>query len=76
MDEAELREIRRAARRKRMTVSEWVRSALRSARRADPVGEPGRRIDAIRAASRYSFPTSDMDQMLADIARGRVEPDA
>lgn len=71
MDEAELREIRRAARRRQMTVSEWVRGVLRAARRADPGGGPTRRIEAIRAASRHAFPTAGIDQMLAEIARGR-----
>jgi hypothetical protein len=73
MDESELREIRRAARRRQMTVSEWVRSALRAARRAEPGGEPGRRIAAIRAASRHAFPTADIDQMQAEIEQGRAE---
>jgi len=73
MDERELREIRRAARRRQMTVSEWVRSVLRAARRAEPEGEPARRIEAIRAASRHAFPTADIDQMLAEIARGRAD---
>jgi len=71
MDESELREIRRAARRRQMTVSEWVRSVLRAARRAEPEGGPARRVDAIRAASRHAFPTADIDQMLAEIAEGR-----
>jgi hypothetical protein len=73
MDESELREIRRAARRRQMTVSEWVRSALRAARRAEPGGEPGRRIADIRAASRHAFPTADIDQMQAEIEQGRAE---
>lgn len=73
MDETELREIQRAARRRRMTVSEWVRGALRAARRAEPGTDRGRKLDAIRAASRQALPTADIDQMLAEIAAGRTE---
>lgn len=73
MEESELREIRRAARRRQLTVSEWVRTSLRAARRAEPGGTPARRIDAIRVASRHAFPTADIDQMLAEIEQGRAD---
>jgi hypothetical protein len=71
MDESELREIQESARRQRMTVSEWVRRVLRAARRAEPGADSGRKLDAIRSASRHAFPTGDIDQMLAEIGRGR-----
>lgn len=73
MDESELREIQEIARRQRVTVSEWVRGVLRAARRAQPGPDSGRKLDAIRAASRHAFPTGDIDQMLAEIERGREE---
>lgn len=76
LEAAELRDIRRAARRRRMTVSEWVRQALRAARRADPGSDPGRKLAAIATASRHDFPTADIDQMLADIDRGRSDSSA
>jgi hypothetical protein len=71
MDEEELREIQDIARRQRMTVSEWVRTVLRGARRAEPTQDGGRKLDAIRAAARHAFPTGDIDRMLAEIDRGR-----
>lgn len=71
MDEAELRDIRRAAKRQRVTVSEWVRGALRAARRAEAAPDGRRKRDAIQRAGRHAFPTSDIDQMLAEIAAGR-----
>ena len=74
MEESELREIQESARRQRMTVSEWVRGALRAARRDEPGPNSGRKLNAIRAASRHAFPTGDIDQMLAEIGRGREEP--
>lgn len=70
VDESELADIRKAARRQRTTVSEWVRQVLREARRREPQGSASRKIEAIRAASRHSFPTADIDQMLAEIERG------
>ena len=76
MDDAELREIQQLARRRRQTVSEWVREALRAARRAEPDGDRAAKLDAIRTGARYTFPTGDIDQMLAEIARGRADAPA
>jgi hypothetical protein len=56
-----------------MTVAEWVRQALRAARRRRAVGDPKKKIAAIRAAARHSFPTADIEQMLAEIERGYFE---
>jgi hypothetical protein len=70
LEPSELREIQKAARRDRLTVSEWVRRSLREARRRQPGRDAGRKLQAIRAASRHSFPTADIDQMLAEIERG------
>ena len=75
LDEPEWREVKRAARARRVTVAEWVRQALRAARRQEPSGDLDRKLDAIRAASRHAFPTADMDQMLAEIERGYVGGD-
>jgi hypothetical protein len=72
LDEQELREIEMAARRERMTTSEWVRQALRAARRARPGGDSGRKLALVRRAARHSFPTADIDEMLGDIERGRT----
>lgn len=69
-DHHELREIKRAARDRRMTVAEWVRQALRAARSAEAAPDPRRKLEAIRTASRHSFPTADIDQVLAEIERG------
>ena len=39
LEDAELREIQRVAQAQRMTVAEWVRQALRAARRREPLGD-------------------------------------
>lgn len=70
LDDAELREIQRLARAQRLTVAEWVRQALRAARRRQPSGDVQKKLAAIRAAARHEFPTADIEQMLAEIARG------
>lgn len=70
LDESELAEIQRLARRQRMTTAEWVRQALRAARRSAPGGEVKKRLDVVRAAARSKFPTAPIEQMLTEIERG------
>ncbi len=72
LDDEELREIEATARRERMTTSEWVRQALRAARRTRPRTDAGRKLAIVRAAVRHHFPTGDIDEVLRDIDRGRV----
>jgi hypothetical protein len=61
LDEDELRAIQDIAKQHRTTVAEWVRQALRAARR--------------RAAVRHQFPTGDIRQMLAEIESGYLQDD-
>ena len=71
IDDEEMEEIRWAARRQRVTVSEWVRQALRQAREGAPTVEAERKLAALRKAMTYDAPTADIDQMLAEIEAGR-----
>jgi fatty acid-binding protein DegV len=57
-----------------MTIAEWVRQALRVARRRQSSGDVDTKLAAIRAAARHTFPVADIDQMTAEIERGYVEP--
>lgn len=70
LDESEFAEIRRAARLSRMTVAEWVRQALRRARREEPMTDSRRKIALVREATRGAYPTADIEQMLSEIERG------
>lgn len=70
LDESEFAEVRRIARRHRMTVAEWVRQALRLARRDEPAAAPRRKLAAVREAARGSYPTADIGQMLGEIEQG------
>ena len=74
MDDAELREIRQAARRHRMTVAEWVRQALRTARRRQDVAPADRKLQAVREATRHQYPAADIGEMLSEIERGYGDP--
>lgn len=75
LEESELREIQKFAKQQRLTVAEWVRQALRAARRNAPAGDPAKKLEIIRAATRHSFPTADIGTMLAEIERGYGERD-
>lgn len=70
LEEAELREVQKAARRERMSTAEWVRRAIRTAQRTKPLSDTGRKLDVIRVAARHAFPAPDIDQMLGEIERG------
>ena len=70
LEETELAEIRRIARGRHMTVAEWVRQALRTARRQEPEIDSAKKLATVRAAVQHGFPTADIDTMLAEIERG------
>ena len=73
LDDTEYRDIQRAARRQRMTVSAWVRQALRTVRRRQPSVDTDKKLASVRAASHHVFPACDVEQMLAEIERGYLE---
>jgi hypothetical protein len=70
LDDAEYSRLQRFARRRGLTVAEWVRQVLREAFRSEPVVSTDRKLAVIRAAARYEFPTADIDQMLDKISAG------
>jgi len=74
LDEKEFRHLREAARRQGVPVSEWVRQALREARRREPRRDLDGKLRAVRAALKHEFPTADVDVMLAEIELGYVIP--
>lgn len=70
LDDKEMREIQRTAQRQQLTVAEWVRQALRAARRQVPVTDSRKKLGVIRAATQNTFPTGDIEQMLREIDHG------
>lgn len=73
LDDEELGEIQRVARKHRMTTAEWVRQALRKARQSEPRGDAKKKLATVRAAVGHTFPTADVDQMLQEIERGYLD---
>ena len=50
-------------------MSEWVRQTLRKAR-IDPSGTINAKLRAIADASRYEYPTADIQDMLREVESG------
>jgi len=58
------------ARGRGLSIAEWVRQALELARRREPVGSLGKKLEVIRAAAQHDYPTSDIKGVLAEIEKG------
>jgi len=74
LDEDDLAEIQRLAKRRHQTTAAWVRDALRVARDMASKPDTARKLQAIEKAYQQSFPTGDIEQMLDEIERGYLEP--
>lgn len=70
LKDPEYREIQRAARSRHMSIAEWVRQALDLARRREPVGSTGKKLETVRRAAQCQYPTGDIDKMLSEIEAG------
>jgi len=70
LQDPEYREIQRVARSRHMSLAEWVRQALELARRQEPIGDIGKKLDVVRAAARHQYPVSSIDRMLEEIEKG------
>ena len=69
-DDDEYREIKASAAKERMTVAAWVRQVLRRAQTQRPESIESK-LAALSRASQHSYPTSDIDELLEEIDRGR-----
>jgi hypothetical protein len=69
LDESELQEIERLAKRERVSVAEWVRRTLRAALRSARKTDARQKLEIVRSAVQCSFPTAEPEEMLAEIAR-------
>lgn len=70
LKDPEYREVQCAARLRHMSIAEWVRQALDLARRRKPAGGAAKKLEVIRAAARFDYPTGDIDRILAEIEMG------
>lgn len=75
LPDPEYREIQRIARSRRISIAQWVRQALHAAKREEPLGDAGKKLEALRAAAKFEFPTADIEQMLAEIEQGYLSGD-
>jgi hypothetical protein len=72
LQDREYREIQRVARSRHMSIAEWVRQALDLARRTEPTGSMGKKLEPVRRAARCQYPRSNIDRMLAEIEAGHT----
>lgn len=70
MSDTEYRELEASARADEVTVSDWVRSAIRLARSRRPPASAESKLKAVAVAFGHGFPTADIDQMLDEIEAG------
>ncbi len=73
LEEQDYREIQRAARTRHMSLAEWVRQALDSARRHQPQGSVVQKLEAIKLAIQHEYPTGDVETMLREIEAGYAD---
>ncbi|CAN5638494.1 hypothetical protein BH23CHL7_BH23CHL7_00630 [soil metagenome] len=71
MPDDEYRALARTARSRGKPVSEVVRDSLRKTLADEEQPDPEARIAAVLRFARFSGPSADIDQILADIERGR-----
>lgn len=70
----EYRAVERVARRRGKSVSQLVRDSLRRTSAEEDEMDPEARIAAILRFARFSGPSADIEEILADIERGRALP--
>lgn len=74
LDDEELADIQRHARRRHQTTAAWVRDALRTARERAQDENRARILRVLEESSRHSHPVGDIEQMLEEIERGYQLP--
>lgn len=70
VSDADYRDLETAARADQVSVSEWVRAAIRLAKSRPSEGSIESKLKAIAVGFGYDFPTSDIGQMLDEIESG------
>jgi iron-sulfur cluster repair protein YtfE (RIC family) len=76
LNDAEYREIQQNATLQNVSITEWIQQALRSAFRKEFHSRisPKQKLEAVRSAAKHSFPTSEIEDMLAQIEQGYLRP--
>ena len=69
LEDDESAEIRELARRRRQATAAWVREALKRAREEKVHPDAVRKLRAVREASAFACPVTDIEPMLDEIER-------
>ena len=70
LKDQEYRDLQKAARARHVSIAQWVREALDAARRRKPAQSAKAKLESVRAAATFAFPTGDIDRVLAEIEMG------
>ena len=70
LEDSEYRALQRIARAQGMSISQWVREALKASLRREPSKSIPSKLRAIRKAALYEFPSGAIDRMLEQIESG------
>lgn len=71
----EYREVVKASKKEAKKISEWVRESIRSRLKFTRPESPEIKLARILKFAKYQGPTADIDQMLAEIEKGRTADD-
>jgi len=75
LDDDEMQELKRRAEQEQLTVSAWVRRAIKHEMRERPGRRASEKLDTIRMSASYEFPTGDYESMAAEIETGYHFPE-
>ena len=67
IEDSDFCQIRRAAHLRGLSVAEWVRRAVRGALDQERERTVEAKLEAVRRAAKYSFPSGDIKQMLDEM---------
>ena len=71
MKDREIEQLRDCAERDGLSLSEWARRALERARRDQEGPSPEQKQKALEQALKCGHPTGDIEEVIAEIERGR-----
>ena len=70
LNDEEMQELKKRAELDQVTVSAWVRRAIKHEMRERPGKRAREKLDIIRMSASYEFPIGDYDEMAAEIEAG------
>ncbi len=70
LDDEEMQELKGRAEQDQVTVSAWVRRAIKHEMRERPGKRASEKLDIIRSSASYEFPTGDYEEMAAEVESG------